>query len=54
MEEFGGLIGLRVSDLIEIYGFTKKELSIYIYPSAEELNQFKIKSIFLGVVKIFI
>ena len=48
MEEFGGLIGLRVSDLIEIYGFTKKELSIYIYPSAEELNQFKIKSIFLG------
>ena len=48
MEEFGGLIGLRVSDLIEIYGFSKKELAIYSYPSSEELEKFKIKSIFLG------
>ena len=48
MEEFGGLIGLRVSDLIEIYGFTKKQLGIYSYPTSEELDKFKIKSIFLG------
>ncbi len=48
MEEFGGLIGLRVSDLIEIYGFSSKELGIYSYPSSEELDKFKIKSIFLG------
>ncbi len=48
MEEFGGLIGLRVSDLIEIYGFSKKDLSIYSYPTSEELDEFKIKSIFLG------
>ena len=48
MEEFGGLIGLRVSDLIEIYGFTKKQLGIYSYPTSEELEKFKIKSIFLG------
>jgi len=48
MEEFGGLIGLRVSDLIEIHNFSKKELSIYEYPSQEDLNKFPIKSIFLG------
>ena len=48
MEEFGGLIGLRVSDLKEIYGFSDQELGIYVYPTSEELEKFKIKSIFLG------
>ena len=48
LEEFGGLIGLRVNDFIENYGFKREELEIYNYPTDEELSEFKIKSIFLG------
>ena len=48
MEEFGGLLGLRVSDLIENHGLKKEELSIYRYPTEEELQSFSIKSVFLG------
>ena len=48
LEEFGGLIGLRVSDLIEGHGFLKNELNIYEYPSEQELKNYQIKSIFLG------
>ncbi len=48
LEEFGGLIGLRVNDLIENYSFSKSELEIYNYPTKEELSEFKIRSIFLG------
>ena len=46
LEEFGGLIGLRVTDLMEIHNFSKKDLSIYDYPSQEELKQFPIKKYF--------
>jgi len=48
MEEFGGLIGLRVSDLVENYDFSEKDLNIYIYPTEEELSKFSVKGIFLG------
>ena len=48
LEEFGGLIGLRVNDFVENYGFNKSELEIYNYPSEKELGNFKIKSVFLG------
>ena len=48
LEEFGGLIGLRVNDFIENYGFKKEDLDIYNYPTQEDLNNFKIKSVFLG------
>ena len=48
MEEFGGLIGFRVSDLIEDYGFKKNELEIYTYPSEERLKKNSILGIFLG------
>ena len=48
MEEFGGLIGFRVSDLIENYGFKKNELEIYNYPSKESLKENSILGIFLG------
>ena len=48
LEEFGGLIGLRVNDFIENYEFKEKDLEIYHYPTVKELNKFKIKSIFLG------
>lgn len=48
MEEFGGLIGFRVSDLVENHGFKKHELEIYNYPSKEILKQNSILGIFLG------
>ena len=48
MEEFGGLIGFRVSDLIENYGFKKHELEIYNYPTEKTLKEKSILGIFLG------
>lgn len=48
MEEFGGLIGFRVSDLIENYNFKKHELEIYNYPDEKILNNKSIHGIFLG------
>ena len=48
LEEFGGLIGLRVSDLLDIYGFEKKDIVPYFYPKAEILEKHKITGIFLG------
>jgi len=48
MEEFGGLIGFRVSDLIDTYDFTNYELEIYKYPDLKALKEKAIRGIFLG------
>jgi N-acetyl sugar amidotransferase len=48
MDEFGGLIGLRVSDLYNHYDFKKKDLEFLEYPSNDELKKNRIQSIFLG------
>ena len=48
MEEFGGLIGFRVSDLTETYGFKNHELEIYKYPENKILKEKSIRGIFLG------
>lgn len=48
LEEFGGLIGLRVSDLVDIYSFKKKDLLPYFYPEPEVLEKHNITGIFLG------
>ena len=48
LEEFGGLIGLRVTDLIGMEGIEKKHLIPYTYPSDEELEKVGVTSIFLG------
>ena len=48
LEEFGGLLGLRVTDLVESYGFTPSELYMYQYPSDEELNNAQTTGLFLG------
>jgi N-acetyl sugar amidotransferase len=48
LEEFGGLLGLRVSDLIVNYGFTESELIPYLYPSDKELAEVGVSGIFLG------
>jgi N-acetyl sugar amidotransferase len=48
LEEFGGLLGLRVSDLVGQIGIEKKHLIQYTYPTNEELDAVGVTGIFLG------
>ena len=48
LEEFGGLLGMRVSDLTEAYGIEPKHLLPYQYPSDEELQRVGVTGLFLG------
>jgi len=48
LEEFGGLNGMRVQDMVGVQGMTEKELAPYFYPSEEELEKSKVKGLFLG------
>jgi N-acetyl sugar amidotransferase len=48
LEEFGGLLGLRVSDLSSSFGISQKDLNLYTYPSDEELSKVGVTGIFLG------
>ncbi len=48
LEEFGGLLGLRVSDLSETYGIESRHLLPYQYPSDEELQRVGVTGLFLG------
>ena len=48
LEEFGGLLGLRVSDLIGQEGIEPKHLIQYTYPSDEELQRVAVTGLFLG------
>jgi N-acetyl sugar amidotransferase len=48
LEEFGGLLGLRVSDLIGQDGIQAKDLIQYSYPSNEELKRVGVTGLFLG------
>lgn len=48
LEEFGGLLGLRVNDLTEAYGIEKKNLLPYSYPTDEELQRVGVTGLFLG------
>jgi N-acetyl sugar amidotransferase len=48
LEEFGGLLGLRVSDLVETYGFEARHLLPYQYPSDDELQRAGVTGLFLG------
>ena len=48
LEEFGGLLGLRVSDIYSSYGVDRKDLIPYNYPSEHELRKANITGIFLG------
>jgi N-acetyl sugar amidotransferase len=48
LEEFGGLLGLRVSDLVESGLFSEKELLPYRYPSDEKLSTVGVTGLFLG------
>ncbi len=48
LEEFGGLLGLRVSDMIGVEGMTARDMILYTYPSDEELKRVGVTGIFLG------
>lgn len=48
LEEFGGLLGLRVTDLIGMEGIEKRHLIPYTYPTDDELKQVGVTGIFLG------
>lgn len=48
LEEFGGLLGLRVSDLLLEEGIKQHQLIQYAYPSDKELSRVGVTGIFLG------
>lgn len=48
LEEFGGLLGLRVSDLVGLEGIGEKDLIQYTYPGDEELKSVGVTGLFLG------
>ena len=48
LEEFGGLLGLRVSDLVGQSGIEPRHLVQYLYPSDEDLRRVGVTGIFLG------
>ncbi len=48
LEEFGGLIGLRVDDLVGYDGLREKDLSMFRYPNDLELKRVGVTGLFLG------
>jgi N-acetyl sugar amidotransferase len=48
LEEFGGLLGLRVSDLTHSYGIRDVDLVPYSYPTDDELTSVGVTGLFLG------
>jgi N-acetyl sugar amidotransferase len=48
LEEFGGLLGNRIQDMIGVDGITEKELTPYFYPEDEELAKVGVTGLFLG------
>jgi len=48
LEEFGGLLGLRVSDLVATYGIEQRHLIPYQYPEDEDLRRVGVTGLFLG------
>lgn len=48
LEEFGGLLGLRVSDLIGMDGIEARHLIPYTYPSDADLARVGVTGLFLG------
>ena len=39
LEEFGGLLGNRIQDMIGVDGISKKELTPYFYPSDKDIEK---------------
>lgn len=48
LEEFGGLLGLRVSDLEHVLDISENQLIPYTYPTDKELSEIGVTGLFLG------
>ena len=48
LEEFGGLLGNRISDMIGVDGLTQRDLSLYTYASDEDIHRVGVTGLFLG------
>lgn len=48
VEEFGGLLGNRIQDMIGIDGITEQDLTSYFYPSDEDIERVGVTGLFLG------
>lgn len=48
LEEFGGLLGNRIDDMLGVDGITKEDLDIYHYPSDKDLKEVGVTGLFLG------
>jgi len=48
LEEFGGLLGLRVSDLVGQEGIKKRDLIQCTYPTDEEISEVGVTGMYLG------
>lgn len=48
LEEFGGLLGNRVDDMVGVDGITLEDLVAYKYPKQQDLDQAGITGVFLG------
>jgi len=48
LEEFGGLLGMRVSDLADAQGIPLGDLAPYTYPDATDLERVGVTGLFLG------
>ena len=48
LEEFGGLLGNRISDMIGVDGLTQRDLSLYTYARDEDINRVGVTGLFLG------
>jgi N-acetyl sugar amidotransferase len=48
LEEFGGLLGMRVTDLESTYGIEPRHLLMYQYPTDADLQRVGVTGLFLG------
>ena len=48
LEEFGGLLGNRIQDMIGVDGINEKDLTPYFYPTDEEIEKVGVTGLFLG------
>lgn len=48
LEEYGGLLGNRIQDMVGVRGLTERELTPYFYPSDDDIRRVGLRGIFLG------
>lgn len=48
LEEFGGMLGMRITDVIGMEGIEAKDIISYTYPSDEDLVRVGVTGLFLG------